>query len=341
MVEKIVLGMSGGMDSAYAAYLLKRQGYDVICAYILMDDKCDSSAEARALSDAMGLKFVLRDARSLFRSKVLLPFVDSYTSGKTPNPCVLCNPCVKLHSLIMVADELGINKIATGHYASPCRVGGRYSFAPAADKVKDQGYFLYALPQEYIARVIMPLSGVNKREIKEFFSDGRIYSFTKGESNDICFASQGYRPILEQYGILPSEGRFVDVNGKTLGIHKGIHNYTVGQRKGLGIALGKPAFVKSINANDNTVVLSFAEHAYCDGFEVGDINYLAANEIVSGDRYLVRVRYRAAPVWCRVYPASVNGALVVFDEPQRIVAPGQSAVFYNDNGIIAFGGIIR
>ncbi len=341
MGEKIVLGLSGGIDSAYAAILLKEQGFSVVAVYALMDDRCDGSKDAELLAERLGLEFVLLDERERFCNEVLRPFVDQYTLGRTPNPCVLCNPRVKIRSLIETADNIGAEKIATGHYAKPCKVGGRYSFAPAVDRGKDQGYFLYGLPQEFIARTVMPLAGVNKSDIRAFFTDGSIISLSKGESNDICFAADGYRPIIEQYGVLPPEGRFVDSSGKTLGSHSGIHNYTVGQRKGLGIALGKPAFVKSINAADNTVVLSFAEDAYCGGFDVSDVNYLAAEGVEIGESFSVRVRYRSKPVGCVITSVSDSGISVAFDAPERVVAPGQSAVFYNDDGIIAFGGVIR
>ena len=339
MGRKIVLGLSGGMDSAYVAIQLINAGYEVVAVYALMHDSCDGTEEARKLAQALSIDFITVDMRGLFEEKVVLPFVNDYIGGRTPNPCVLCNPAVKFKALIDVADKLGIEKIATGHYAKPCVYEGRYSFAPAADASKDQCYFLYGLKQDVIKRVVMPLADVLKSDIKHYFLVNDVLSFSKGESTDICFAAKGYRSIMEQHVKLPPEGDFVDAEGRVLGRHKGLHNYTVGQRKGLGIALGRPAFVKGLDAASNRVILSFAEDFFADEFKVRDINYMSVPAINVGDSFYVKVRYRATAVKCTVTVIDGDAITVRFNEPQKPPASGQSAVFYTD-GVVAFGGVI-
>lgn len=340
MEKRVVLGLSGGMDSAYAAIKLKEEGYNIVGVYALMHDSCNGLDDAEALAKALNIEFLWVDARATFEEAVIKSFASDYVSGRTPNPCVKCNPSVKFKTLCDVADRLGIHNVATGHYATPCLREGRYSFSPAADATKDQGYFLYGLSQDTLKRIIMPLSSVVKKDIKAYFADNKIFEFTKGESNDICFAADDYREIICAYEKLPEKGQFVDINGKILGEHDGIHNYTVGQRKGLGIALGRPAFVREIDSANNRVVLSFAEDALCDGFKIKNCNLMATPEVLVGDSYKVKVRYRANPVGCKIVAVEGDTVSVAFDEPQRVTAKGQSAVFYNDEGIIAFGGVI-
>ncbi|MBE6677185.1 MAG: tRNA 2-thiouridine(34) synthase MnmA [Ruminococcaceae bacterium] len=339
MDRQIVLGLSGGMDSAYAAIQLLNAGYDVTAVYALMHDSCDGTEEARTLAQALNIKFITVDKRESFEESVILPFVSDYVSGRTPNPCVRCNPIVKFKALLEVADRLGIEKIATGHYAKPCLYNGRYCFAPSADKSKDQCYFLYGLGQEAIRRVLMPLADVLKSDIKEYFANNNGYNFKGGESTDICFAAEGYRNIIASHAALPPEGDFVDLEGRVLGRHKGLHNYTVGQRKGLGIALGKPAFVKALDAQNNRVVLSFAEDFISATFRVKDINCMAVPTVNVGDRFDVKVRYRAVAVKCTVADITDGVFTVSFDTAQKPPATGQSAVFYIDD-LVAFGGII-
>ncbi len=340
MSERIVLGLSGGMDSAFVAIKLIEAGYDVTAVYALMHDSCDGTEEAKALAEKLGVEFLCVDARSSFDKAVITPFVADYVSGRTPNPCVLCNPDVKFNTLTDVADELGIRKVATGHYAKPVLKDGRYSFAPAADETKDQGYFLYGLSQSTLARVVMPLADIRKSEIKAYFENSKAFAFTKGESNDICFAAQGYRDIIASKGKLPPVGEYVDLQGNVLGKHSGIHNYTVGQRKGLGIALGKPAFVSDIDPLTNRIVLSFAEDCVCDEFSVEGFNYMAVTSVAVGALYKVKLRYRAKPVDCVIKNVDEKTIVAKLCVPQRFAAPGQSAVFYCEDGSIAFGGTI-
>ena len=341
MGEKVILGLSGGMDSAYVAIKLLEMGYDVTAVNIIMCDDCDGSESSRKLAEGLGIKFDVIDARRDFEELVIKPFVSSYVSGVTPNPCVLCNPTVKIGKLFSYMKSHGADYVATGHYAAPVKCGDRWGFAPAKDVGKDQGYFLYALPQEMFPHLLMPLGSVLKNDIKAFFAEeNSVITPPKTESTDICFVSgKSYTDIISAYAPLPPSGNFIDEFGTILGVHKGIHNYTVGQRKGLGIALGKPAYVSRIDPVGNTVTLSTGK-ALVEGFSVKNVNRVVASRLNDGDRFAVRVRYRARPVGCSL--ANVNDSKIncVFDEPQPPVASGQSAVFYNEDGIIAFGGTI-
>lgn len=341
MGKRVILGLSGGMDSAYTAIKLLELGYDVTAVYILMCDACNSSAEAAALASALGVSFEVLDAREEFERLVVAPFARAYVNGITPNPCVLCNPSVKLKKLYDFMVSNGADYIATGHYSVPVNRGQRWSFGMAADVSKDQGYFLYAVEQEIIGRTLMPLGKVLKSDIKAYFdADNGGVKPPKTESTDICFVSgKSYVDIISKRFALPPAGDYVDENGKPLGKHKGIHNYTIGQRKGLGIALGRPAYVSAIDAASNTVTLSVGD-ACCSGFNVENVSYLSVPSVSAGDRYTVRVRYRARPVNCVVTAVTEKGVSVSFDAPQPPVAKGQSAVFYDGEGVIAFGGVI-
>ncbi len=341
MTKRVILGLSGGMDSAYTAIKLLEAGYDVTAVNIVMCDSCDSSVQAEGLAASLGIPFYVIDAREAFEKLVITPFAKAYINGVTPNPCVLCNPLIKLKKLYDYMLEKGADYIATGHYSTPVKVGMRWSFAPAKDTAKDQGYFLYAVPQEIISRTLMPLGTVLKNDIKAYFdADTGTVKPPKTESTDICFVSgKSYVDIISERFELPPTGEFVDESGKRLGVHKGIHNYTVGQRKGLGIALGKPAYVSAIDGENNRVVLSVGT-ALCGGFTINDLSYLSVPSVKVGDRCFVRVRYRARPVGCVVSALTEDTVSVCFDNPQPPVARGQSAVFYDENGVIAFGGVI-
>lgn len=342
MAEKVVLGLSGGMDSAYAALKLKEAGYEVIGVNIVMKDSCDCSVKAGMLAKHLGLDYYVIDAKGSFEKHVICPFANAYVNGLTPNPCVLCNPNVKIKQLFDVAERLGAERVATGHYSVPVNHNGRYTFARAVDTHKDQGYFLYGLSQKMISKLLMPLGNTLKADIKSYFKNDAEFSMVDGsESTDICFVEKGkYADVVAEYMPLPPKGNFIDASGKVLGKHNGIHNYTIGQRKGLGIALGAPAYVSAINSADNTVTLSFGDNLAAESFKVANINLLACGEVEQGMRFLVRTRYRAKPIECIISNKNDDNISVSFCNERCIAAPGQSAVFYDENGYIAFGGII-
>lgn len=344
-MKRIVLGFSGGVDSAYCAKLLMDEGYDVTGVYALMADECDGFAQAVSLAEELDIELIKVDARERFYASVIKPFVSEYLLGRTPNPCVLCNPSVKLKILEEEADRLGIKSIATGHYTKPVLLkNGRYSFGEAADKRKDQGYFLYKLPQNIISRFKAPLADFIKSELKDESRRLNISAAFKKESEDICFIKGDYVEFLKRHSdYLPPEGSFVDLHGKVLGKHTGIHNYTVGQRKGLGIALGRPAFVRSIDVEKNTVTLCFSGEEYFEGFDASGLNFLgikALDELHDEQSFYVKIRYAAKKVKCHVEKLESTRIKAFFEEPQRAVAPGQAAVFYDADGNIVFGGTI-
>ncbi len=336
------MGFSGGMDSAYSAILLKEAGYDVTAVNLVMHQNCDFSAEAEYTAKKLGIDIIIVDVVKRFEETVILPFSRQYISGVTPNPCIICNPEMKFKLLFEAADNLGADFVATGHYVRKTVVNGRYSFAPAADAFKDQAYFLYRLPQEYISRLLFPLDGIEKKQIKEYFATyaSDVLCSSK-ESYDICFiGNKKYEDIVSEYVELPPCGDIIDVNGNVIGKHKGIHAYTIGQRKGLGVALGKPAFVSDINPNNNTITLSYAEDNFVTGFSITEPSFLAVDNVEIGDSYYVKVRYKAKSVKCTVVKIDKGIIFVAFETPQKPVAIGQSAVFYDEYGIISFGGFI-
>ncbi len=336
------MGLSGGVDSAYAALKLKDMGYEVVGVNLVMKQSCDSSEEASALAGRLQIDFRVIHAEKEFEEKVIRPFASAYASGFTPNPCILCNPGVKFKSLFSFADSIGAEAVATGHYAVVAEHFGRYTFSPAADALKDQGYFLYGLPQEMIKRLVLPLGGVLKSDVKAFFANNEGFQLSSGqESEDICFVGKsGYKTVVEEYAGLPPEGNFIDAEGRILGRHKGVHNYTLGQRKGLGIALGVPAYVSEVNAADNTVTLSYGAPQHRRSFKVRNLNFLSAETVNVGDRFKVRTRYRARPLNCVIEECSGGFITVSFEGEGCIAAPGQSAVFYDGSGCIAFGGTV-
>ncbi len=341
MNKKVVLGFSGGMDSAYAAILLKNQGYDVIGVNLVMHDNCDFSYAASHTASLLGIPLIVVDARQEFKDKVIKPFADEYVSGYTPNPCIVCNPAVKFKLLFDVADKQNAEIVATGHYVKTIYQEGRYTFAPAADSFKDQAYFLYRLPQEYLKRLIFPLEGITKSTIKDYFLNHNGILSSSKESYDICFiGNNSYEDVVSDYVQLPPCGDILDAHGKIIGQHRGIHAYTVGQRKGLGVALGKPAFVSDINAENNTITLSFVGENTVEEFSVEKACYLSRASLNVGECFYVKVRYKAKPIKCCVTDISCDKISVKFEVSQKPIAKGQSAVFYDEDGLIVFGGII-
>lgn len=342
MNNKIVLGFSGGMDSAYTALLLKEQGFDVIAVNLVMHSSCDFSDAAIYTASKVNIPIKIINARDVFEEKVILPFSNQYVNGFTPNPCISCNPNVKFKLLFDVADEVGADFVATGHYVNKIVHNDRVTFSPAKDLRKDQAYFLYRLTQSFLHRLIFPLANIEKQTIKNFFDAEMPSALSSNkESYDICFiADKSYESIVSAYAPLPPEGNIIDDCGNIIGKHKGIHAYTIGQRKGLGVALGKPAFVSKIDAVENSITLSFAGCCEIDKFIVKDCCYLLKDRVEIGDKYYVKVRYNAKPVQCIVDDIYDDCVIIRFEEHQKPVAKGQSAVFYDDNGLMVFGGVI-
>ena len=343
----ILVGMSGGLDSTYAAYRYKEQGFRVYGAVLRMSDETDIVA-AQTAADQVGIPLEIIDAKEAFDRHVKQYFADAYAMGQTPNPCVECNRYVKVAMLCERAAALGIERVSTGHYARILRDdnSGRYFVRAADDKKKDQSYVLWQLPQWMLSMLDLPMAELDKAEVRSHAAALGFNAASAKESQDICFLPNGgYIPFVEQRLEKPfPPGDFVDENGRVVGRHEGIIRYTVGQRKGLGIALGHPVFVTKIDAVSNTVHLAPAGMEFGGGCTVEALNFqkLPPEDLYVGMVVRVKIRYAAPAARAVVTEIDGDRMTVRFDTPQRAVTPGQSAVFYDADGMddILFGGRI-
>ena len=352
--KKVLLGMSGGIDSTVSAMLLLEQGYEVVGVtfrtYDSIKESClarekgccsvESIMEAKHNAETMGFEHHIVDFRETFRRCVIQNFIDEYMSGRTPNPCVLCNSHIKWGELLRVADELHCDYVATGHYAQIRERDGHLYLANAVDTRKDQTYFLWMLTEEQLRRTIFPLGGLTKDQVREIAREhGYTRLVEKKESQEICFVTDNdYRAFLRanvpDYDERVREGNYVDATGRILGRHQGYANYTIGQRKGLGIALGHPAYVTHIDAERNEVTLGTNDDLYTTELRFRPISK-SQNLEISKSPIFARIRYRsqAVPV------TTINGDCLTFAVPIWGVTPGQSVVLYQDNLVVG-GGII-
>ena len=352
-MQKVVAGISGGVDSAVTAYLLKEQGYDVTCAVLRtwrpengLKGRCCDEQDARHIAAVLGLPFISEDRSSEFREKVVQPFIDDYMNGLTPNPCVTCNRVFKWEELLRTADRIGAEFIATGHYAEIVRKdNGRYTVRQAEHREKDQTYVLYRLSQEMLARTIMPLHGMDKQTVRSIAEKAGIPVFNKPDSEDICFVTEGkYGELIEEEtGAVPEYGNFVSPDGEILGMHKGIIRYTVGQRRGLGIAAGERIFVKEIRPETNEVVLSGNDDLFTDSIRIKDLNFMSVEDMDTGEQLdaFVKIRYNHRGADAVLEKTGPDEITIRFNESVRAAAPGQSAVCYDADGCIICGGIIQ
>ncbi len=353
MAGRVVIGLSGGVDSSVAASVLKEQGYEVIGVTMRMWDGetvgsggcCSSSTEddARRVAEKLGIEFHILDSRQDFSKYVIDYFVDEYVNGRTPNPCIACNQFLKFDAMVKWAEEIGADYVATGHYA---RVEydnelDRHLLKKAHSVSKDQSYVLYNLTKERLKKILFPLGDFpDKESVREYAVSHNLITANKPDSMEICFIPDNDYPafIKRRIGSLPQSGNFVDTKGNVLGRHKGIVNYTVGQRKGLGIAFGKPMFVLRIDAKSNEVVLGEQGLEFSDTLYAKNPNLIMVDNLSEPIRAEAKVRYSARPAPCIV--SMENDCLkVVFDEPQRAITPGQAVVVYKEDIVVA-GGII-
>lgn len=349
MSKKVFAAMSGGVDSSVAAYLLLQSEYDVTGATMTLYRSHGETGDTQDVLDArsvcaqMGIPHITYDMGEAFCRCVIQPFIDVYEAGGTPNPCVVCNRHIKFGALLDAALADGADGLATGHYARISKDGsGRTLLLKAADEGKDQSYFLWQLSQAILSRVLFPLGEMAKAEIRAIAAELDLATAHKSDSQDICFVPNGdYAAFIESYtGRSPVAGEFVDEDGRVLGSHKGIIHYTVGQRKGLGIALGAPMFVVAKDATSRRVVLGSNERLFTKQVPLRDVNLIATDRLDAPVRAVVKLRnaHRGAPATVQI--TGDRQGLVIFDEPQRAAAPGQSAVFYDGNVVIG-GGIIQ
>ena len=356
-MRKAIIAMSGGVDSSVAALLTKETGDECIGATMKLfhnedigvkrEKTCcslDDVEDARNVCYRMGIRYYVFNFSERFKEDVMDRFVDAYEHGATPNPCIDCNRYLKFDKMFQRMRELEYDYIVTGHYA---RVEydeekNRYLLKKAVDDTKDQSYVLYMLTQEQLAHISLPLGGLRKTEVREIAEKHGFVNARKHDSQDICFVPDGdYAKFIEQYtGRKSIPGDFVDTEGNILGKHKGIIHYTVGQRKGLGLALGYPAFVLQIRPETNEVVVGTKEESMVSSFKVNQLNFMSVEDITKPLRVFVKIRYYHRGTWCTIEKTGTDEICCTFEEPQRAVTPGQAAVFYDGEYVLGGGTIL-
>lgn len=354
----VMLGMSGGVDSSAAAALLLHEGYEVVGVTMqIWPDKaderqkveggcCSLSAvdDARRVADRLGIPYYVLNFKDIFKKEVIDYFKKEYLCGRTPNPCIACNRHVKFEAMLNKAVSMGMDYVATGHYA---RIGfdeasGRYLLKKSVTAAKDQTYALYTLTQEQLSKTIFPIGSYTKDRVREIARENGLSVASKPDSQEICFVEENdyVRYISENTDADIKEGWFIDRNGNRLGRHKGIIHYTVGQRKGLGVSFGKPMFVVEIKPEDNTVVLGDETEVFSKGLIATDLNFISIRDLNDEMNVTAKIRYSAKEAAAVISPLKDGHVRVKFEEPQRAVTPGQSVVFYN-NDVIVGGGVIE
>ena len=365
--ETIAVAMSGGVDSSAVAAMLRAEGRTVIGLTMQLwnqrrlaghagmpesvQGRCcsiDDVYDARRVAETLGIPYYVVNHEERFERDVVRPFVEEYLAGRTPIPCSLCNNHLKFDQLLIVARQIGADQVATGHYAQVNFDGerGRWLLKRPVDRAKDQTYFLFGLTQEQLSRTLFPLGGMTKPDVRELARKHNLVIAEKPDSQEICFVPGGdYKRFLEAYlneqGETPADvgGEMVTTDGKVIGEHAGVHNFTVGQRKGLGVATGSPLYVIQIKNDTRQVVVGKDEELYSRTMLTRRVNLISTEELREPMRVAVKIRHKHQPAAATIEPAAAGDVRVTFDEPQRAVTPGQAAVFYDDEIVVGGGWI--
>ncbi len=352
-MQRIAVGMSGGVDSSMAALLLLEQGFQVEGITLHLCDEtapnCAASRQAeedaRVVSASLGIPHAVWDHSRQFRNTVMADFRAEYAAGATPNPCIVCNRCIKFGSMLEQALAEGFDAVATGHYvrSEQDKATGRWLLKKAADESRDQSYVLYSLTQKQLAHALFPLGAYHKTELRHMAAERGLITANRPDSQDICFVPDGdYLSFLQsEMGLVCPPGCFVDESGAVLGEHRGIAAYTIGQRKGLGLALGEPRFVVAKDATRNTVTVGRSESLFSQELIAAHANWIAVESLREPLRVTARTRYHQREAAATVEPCGNNGFRVIFDEPQRALTPGQAVVLYQGEVVLGGGTIVR
>lgn len=346
--KKVVVAMSGGVDSSVAVKLMLDRGFEVIGLTMMVDNYFDSSVEedAKKVADKLGIKHYTINLTEDFNEKVINYFTDEYVNGRTPNPCVMCNPAIKFGGLLKKCDELNVKYLATGHYAviEECPETKLFKLKNMDDE-KDQSYFLWKLSQEQLSRTFFPLAGYSKKQIREIAKEIGLSVAEKPDSQEICFVNENsyrdflYRRIPEQISEIP-EGNFI-YQGEKIGKHRGYYNYTIGQRRGLGVAVGKPVYVTKIDVKKNEVTIGHKPDLLVSRVEAEEVNLVSTKTLTKGDEVFGKIRFNNEAEKAIIISYSDDKLVVEFKTPKSGVAPGQSLVLYDKEGFLLGGGIIK
>jgi tRNA-uridine 2-sulfurtransferase len=365
--QTVAVAMSGGVDSSTVAALLRAEGYSVVGLTMQLwnqrrlagaagmpeavQGRCcslDDVYDARRVAETLEIPFYVVNQEERFEQDVIRPFVQEYLSGRTPIPCSLCNNHLKFDQLLITARQIGAEWLATGHYARIefDSLGGRYLLKRAADPAKDQSYFLFGLTQDQLSRTVFPLGSMNKSEVRARARQHGLALAEKPDSQEICFVPGGdYKRFLDAYlaeqgeSLPDTAGELVTTDGKVVGEHQGIHKYTVGQRKGLGVATGSPLYVLNIRGDQRQVVVGPAESLYSQRLRAKRLNWISIPELREPMRVQVKIRHRHEPAAATIEPAGADEIVATFDQPQRAITPGQAAVFYDADVVVGGGWI--
>jgi tRNA-specific 2-thiouridylase len=366
--ETIAVAMSGGVDSSTVAAMLRADGYDVIGLTMQLwnqrrlagregmpesvQGRCcslDDVYDARRVAQQIGVPYYVVNHEERFERDVIRPFVEEYVSGRTPIPCSLCNNHLKFDQLLIVAQQIGAERVATGHYARVAfdETRGRWLLKRPADQSKDQTYFLFGLTQEQLSRTIFPLGDMTKPEVRELARQHGLALAEKPDSQEICFVPGGdYKRFIDAYlaeqgeALPDTAGELLTTNGEVIGEHGGVHNFTVGQRKGLGVATGSPLYVIQISGANKQVIVGGEEHLYSRTLRARRVNLVAVAELREPMRVAVKIRHRHEPATATIERVGDDEILATFDEPQRAITPGQAAVFYDGEIVVGGGWIV-